>query len=91
MSEKEFVEKSLTLSFEFQRYLIAHPKIADHVPKGAQFFFLLRGAPEFNKREKRMAANLKKEGQPIVFVKVEKVIPPFESRLVNPRIATVAA
>lgn len=86
MNEKEFVEKGLTLSFEFQRYLISHPELAEKIPKGAQILFILEEDPEFTKREKRLAENLKKEGEPIIFVEVEKLIPPFESRLVNPHI-----
>ena len=91
MNEKEFVEKSLTLSFEFQRYLIAHPEIAQKVPKEAQILFILDDDPEFSEREKRLAESLKKEGQPIIFVEVEKILPPFESRLVNPHIEPAPA
>ena len=86
MTEKEFVEKSLTVSFEFQRYLISHPEVAEKLPKGAQILFILKDDPEFTKREKQLAENLKKEGEPIVLIEVEKVLPPFESRLVNPHI-----
>ena len=32
MTEKEFTDKSITLSFEFDRYLINHPDIADKIP-----------------------------------------------------------
>lgn len=91
MSEKELVEKSLTLSFEFQRYLIAHPEIAEKIPKEAQILFILKDDLEFTKREKRLAANLSKEGQPIIFVEVEKILPPLESRLVNPHIEFTSA
>ena len=86
MNEKEFVEKRLTLSFEFQRYLIAHPEIAEKVPKEAQILFILKDDPEFTEGEKRLADNLKKEGQSIIFVEAEKILPPFESRLLNPHI-----
>lgn len=86
MTEKEFVEKSLTLSFEFQRYLISHPEIAEKIPKEAEVLFILKDDPEFTAREKRLAKSLRKEGQSIILVEVEKILPPFQSRLVNPHI-----
>ena len=90
MNEKEFVEKSITLSFEFQRYLIAHPELAEKIPKDAQVLFILKDDPEFTEREKHLADSLKKEGQPIILVEIERILPPFESRLVNPHIEPVS-
>ena len=91
MTEKEFVEKSLTLSFEFQRYLISHPEIAEKIPKEAQVLFILKDDQEFTERERRLAESLKKEGQSIILVEVEKILPPFTSRLVNPHIELTPA
>lgn len=86
MNEKEFVEKSLTLSFEFQRYLIGHPEVAKKIPREAQVLFILKDDPEFTKRERQLGKTLRKNGQAVIFVEVEKILPPFESRLVNPHI-----
>ena len=86
MNEHEFVEKSLTLSFEFQRYLIGHPEVAEKIPREAQILFILRDDQEFTKHERRLGENLKKEGCSIIFIEVERILPPFESRLVNPHI-----
>ncbi|OGX24156.1 MAG: hypothetical protein A3J51_06665 [Omnitrophica WOR_2 bacterium RIFCSPHIGHO2_02_FULL_45_21] len=91
MNEREFVDKSLTLSFEFNRYLIAHPEVASSIPKEAQIFFILEDDPEFTKAEKQLAESLKKESSlPQIFIKVQKLIPPFESRLLNPQIVSTA-
>lgn len=87
MDAKEFTEKRISLGFEFQRYLIAHPEVSEKVAKGAQIFFILEDDTEFTEQEMGLVKEAQQqEGEPIVFVKVEKLIPPFESRLVNPRI-----
>jgi hypothetical protein len=90
MNEREFVDKSLSLSFEFNRYLIAHPEVAENIPKEAQIFFILEDDPEFSEKEMRLAKNSREEGRPQVFVKVEKLIPPFESRLINPQVVSIS-
>lgn len=90
MDEKDFAQKSLTLSFEFQRYLIAHPEIAEKIPKEAQILFVLQDDPAFTERERGLSEKVKEEGRPVVFVKVEKIMPPFESRLVNPHVESIS-
>ena len=89
MTDKEFFDKSLTLSFEFSRYAIAHPEIEEEIPKGALVVFLLEDDPDFNKRAMELALAKKETDQPVVIVKVQKLLPPTESRLVNPRVELV--
>ena len=91
MTEKEFADKCITLSFEFDKYLINHPDIAGQIPKGANIFFDLEDDPEFTKKEKELANKLKRKGEPFVIVKVERLIPPFESRLVNTHIEYISS
>jgi hypothetical protein len=76
---------------KLQQYLIVHPEINEKLPKEPQILFILKDGPEFIKHKRRLADNLKKEGQPIIFVEVERVLPPFESRLVNPHIEFASA
>ena len=86
MTEKEFIDKSITLSFEFDRYLINHPDIADKIPLGASIIFELEDDREFTAKESKLAEELKKQGEKFVIVRVKKLLPPYESRLVNPEL-----
>jgi hypothetical protein len=90
MTDKEFFDKSLTLSFEFSRYIIAHPEVEEQIPKGALVVLILEDDPEFNKRAIELAQTKREADQPIVVVRVQKLLPPTESRLVNPRLELVS-
>jgi hypothetical protein len=91
MTDKEFFDKSLILSFEFSRYIIAHPEVEEQVPKGALVVLTLEDDPEFNKRAIELAQTKREADQPIVVVRVQKLLPPTESRLVNPRLELVSS
>jgi hypothetical protein len=90
MTEKEFFDKSVTLSFEFSRYLIAHPEVEEQIPKGALVVLILEDDPDFNKRAMELAQSKKEANQPVVIVRVQRLLPPTESRLVNPRVELVS-
>lgn len=86
MTEKEFIDKSITLSFEFDRYLVSHPEIAEQIPTGANIIFEVEDDPEFTERERVLLRGLKEKGEKFVIVRVQKLLPPFETRLVNPHL-----
>ena len=90
MTDKEFFDKSLTLSFEFSRYIIGHPEVEEQIPKGALVVLILEDDPEFNRRAMELAQSKKEENQPVVIVRIQKLLPPTESRLVNPRLELVS-
>jgi hypothetical protein len=90
MTDKEFFDKSLTLSFEFSRYIIAHPEVEEEIPKGALVILLLEDDPEFNQRAMELAQSKRETDQPVVIVRVQRLLPPTESRLVNPRLELVS-
>lgn len=90
MTDKEFFDKSLTLSFEFSRYIIAHPEMEEQIPKGALVILLLEDDPVFNQRAMELAQTNRETNQPVVIVRVQKLLPPTESRLVNPRMELVS-
>jgi len=90
MTDKEFFDKSLTLSFEFSRYIIAHPEMEEKIPKGALVILLLEDDPVFNQRAMELAQTNKETNQPVVIVRIQKLLPPTESRLVNPRMELVS-
>lgn len=86
MTEQEFFEKSLTLGFEFSRYVLAHPEIEDQIPKGALVVFMVADDPLFNERSLALAKRRREEEQPVILVKVEGLVPPLASRLINPQL-----
>lgn len=90
MTEKEFFDKSVTLSFEFSRYLIAHPEVEEQIPKGALVVLILEDDPDFNKWAMELAQSKKEANQPVVIVRIQRLLPPTESRLVNPRVELVS-
>ena len=90
MNEKEFFDKSLTLSFEFSRYIMAHPEIEEQIPKGALVVLLLEEDPEYNQQAMELAQTNKETNQSVVIVRIQKLLPPTESRLVNPRLELVS-
>ena len=77
MTDKEFFNKNLTLSFEFSRYIIAHPEVEEKISKGALVILLLEDDPEFNRRAMELAQTKKEENQPVVIVRVQKPLPPY--------------
>jgi hypothetical protein len=40
MNEKDRVERDIGLTFDFLRYLIAHPEMIDKIPDGAKIEFV---------------------------------------------------
>jgi len=86
MTDKDFFDKSLTLSFEFSRYIIGHPEMEEQIPKGALVVLLLEDDPDFNQRAMELAKTKREANQPVVIVRIQKLLPPTESRLVNPRL-----
>lgn len=91
MTDKDFFNKSLMLSFEFSRYLIGHPEMEDQIPKDALIVFLLEDDPDFNKQAIQLAKSKRETGQPVVIVRVQQLLPPTESRLVNPKLELVSS
>ena len=90
MRESKLIEKNLELSFEFTRYLLAHPEMERKIPKGAQVVLL----PDYDEKLRRF--NLKnskrqrEEGQPLIYVRIKKLNPERRSRLVGTKIERVA-
>jgi len=91
MTEKEFVEKNIRLSFEFSKYVLANPELDESIPNNAQVVFLIEDDPEFNKKSKSLAEKQREPGQPVVIVKIKGLAPPLVSRLIEPKLELVSA
>ena len=81
------VEKNLTLSFEFERYILEHPEMLEQIPQGAEIVLLPGDDPELYRinLEAARKAQQERNAHPVVYVEIEALAPP-RSRLVNPRL-----
>jgi Family of unknown function (DUF5647) len=79
-SEKKFVERNLDLIFEFEKYVLEHPAIAEKIPCDAVVFMKVIGDQKFNRWSERQA----KKGAPLISITVKKMRP------VHSRIAGLA-
>jgi hypothetical protein len=81
------VEKNITLSFEFERYVVEHPEMLNQIPDGAAVVFLPKDDPELYRvnLETARKARAERKATEVVFLEVEAVAP-ARSRLVNPHI-----
>lgn len=90
MADKEFFEKSLEVSTEFDRFVLTHEEIASKIPNNALIIFVIEDDPEFSAKSKEIAMMHKEPNQPVVFVKIKSIRPPEESRLIEPKLEFVA-
>ncbi len=71
MRDCKLPEKNLELSFEFTRYLLAHPELEEKIPKGAQVVLL----PDYDERLRRFnlrnSKHQRKDGQPVIYVRIK--------------------
>jgi hypothetical protein len=88
-NQETIVEKNITLSFEFERYILEHPEVLEQIPDGAQVVLLPQDDPELYRINLNAAQKTREAGEtvPIVFVEIEALAPP-RSRLINPRLTT---
>lgn len=89
MTERKLFEKNLELSSEFSKYLLDCPELEKQIPEGAQIVFLVESDPELTRRNQELARDYRKNGQPVVFVRV-KGVRPEHSRLIEPRLEKAA-
>ena len=84
------IEKNLELSFEFTRYLMAHPEVEKQVPPGALVVIL----PEYDEALKRFNLRNSKLGrvkkQPVVYVRIKRLASDRPTRLIGTKIERVA-
>jgi len=89
MNEKEMIEKNISLSIEFSKYIFEHTEFEDKIPKGAQVVLL----PEYDKKLSEynvtIAEKQREEGQPVVYVKIRKLLPPRLSRVAKAELEVV--
>ena len=85
--------KNITLSTEFNKYLIEHSEFAEQIPDEAVVILLPADDPELCQENLSLAESNKSiddvPNRPIVHVRIECLAPPPPSRLVNPSVEMV--
>lgn len=84
-----FAELQREIGWEFDKFILANPDFADNIPLGAQIVFLLEDNPEFNKWSKKVNEEQHQPDQPVVYVKIKKLMPSYVSRIVEPHLELV--
>ncbi len=86
-NQNVIVEKNITLSFEFERYVLEHPDILTHLPDGAEVVLLPKDDLELYRFNLNAARRAQQESNapPIVFIEIEGLLP-TRSRLINPHL-----
>jgi hypothetical protein len=86
-NREAIVEKNITLSFEFERYVAEHPEMLNQIPDGAAVVFLPKDDPELYRINLETARKAQADGKAtsIIFLELE-ALAPARSRLVNPHL-----
>jgi hypothetical protein len=74
-AEKKLIERNLDLLFEFEKYVLEHPKITEKIPRDAVLFMKVAGDEKFNLWSERQAKKQAKKGAPLISVTVKKMGP----------------
>ncbi len=81
MNEKELIEKNINLNIEFSKYIFEHPELEDKIPKGAQVTLLPEYDKELSYYNLMEAEKQREKDQPVVHVRIEKLLAPRLSRV----------
>ena len=73
MTREELFRKNQQLSTEFELYLLDHPEIEEKIPDNAMIVLLPDYDTQLAEKNKELAKANKEPGQPIVYVKAEKL------------------
>ncbi len=84
-----FELKNSQLIKEFNRYVREHPDFADDIPKDAVVVMQLDGDRKFNQWSRKLAESHAKEGQPVIYVQIQK-LRPLRSRIAKLELKRVA-
>lgn len=87
MIDAALAKKNLELSFEFSRYVLAHPELGDKIPDNAMIVFAVAEDRPLTRYNAALAKRNREAGQPIVTVHIKRLAP---SRLIAPRVRLAA-
>ncbi len=80
-TEQEMSARQLELVFEFERYLLEHPQLAEQIPDEAVICFQVKGDEAFNVWSRQVAQErAEKERKPLVYIAIHR-FRPIRSRI----------
>lgn len=85
ITQDEAFAKNLELSFEFDRYLLDHPKFAEKIPFSALVVLLPQYDRELSAYNKKAAQQNHEPNQPVVYIEIAG-LKPKKSRLMQPNV-----
>ncbi len=93
MKKQEIFSKNVTLSTEFNKYLLEHSEFAEQIPDEAVMVILPVDDPGLCQKNLRLVEENKGIDDvpncPVVCVRIERLAPPPPSRLINPVVERV--
>ena len=79
--EMENANRNIEITFEFERYLQDHPKLAEKIPDGTVICFQLKGDEAFNEWSRKLAqGRADKERKPLMYIAIHG-LRPIRSRI----------
>ncbi len=66
--ERAYIEKNLDLLFEFEKYVLEHPRFAERIPDNALIVM-----QEFNQWSRKLAQAQAEKDQPVVYIIVKQL------------------
>ena len=82
----DLVQRNMTLTFEFSRYLLDHPELEAQIPEGAYVVLLPEDDPELCEHNRQVSERERATGQPVVYIHLGSLLPEQRSRLRHVRI-----
>ncbi len=83
---REYEEKTLSLSLEFSKYMLEHDEFDDQIPENATVVLLPKTDPEYCEYVKQQVRLRKLHNEPVVFIEFDGLQPERLSRLINPHL-----
>ncbi len=80
------IQRNMTLSFEFSRYLFDHPELETQIPEGAYVVLLPEDDPELCEHNRQAGEWDRAPGQAVVYIRLGSLLPQQGSRLRHVRI-----
>lgn len=71
--ERAYIEKNLDLLFEFEKYVLEHPRFATRIPDNALIVMQVEGDEEFNQWSRKLAQAQADKNQPLVYIIVKQL------------------
>lgn len=71
--EPAFIEKNLDLIFEFEKYVLEHPRFTGRIPDEALIVMQVEGDEPFNRWSRKLAEAQAEKNQPVVYITVKQL------------------